>query len=229
MPELKFIGSARCGGVRCSDPFASLSVSAQQITLKIPFATYTFSSGNVVCLRIGSQGMISIEHSISSYPSRVLFLSLEINAQDLITQIEQIGFIPCGNEKHKVSYRGSPLRLWSILAFVLLWNLPYWATPRYPILSLLVPLPIISTAIISIFTIALMKFDILQRFIIKPQRSIREIMPFLSLVAFLSGVLTIAMLVMLVTRQYSSVEKENSLCRVELLAKQAWWYTPRIR
>jgi hypothetical protein len=117
----------------------------------------------------------------------------------------------------------SVLRSWSVIAFVIFWNLAFWATPRYPQLSILVPLPIIATSSIPVLILLLIPFKTLQKIVIKPDRNIQEILLPLLLLSFIGGVLTLVMLIMLLTGHYSPVEDQHSLCRIKPLADQAWW------
>jgi hypothetical protein len=223
MSTIQFTGGANCGLLRCSAPFARLSANRKSLVLKIPFGVYTFTPKNVVSISRESNHRLCIEHTVPSYPSHIMFLPMDYSSQDIINQIHEVGFIPSGDEKIKVSNRGLPLHWWSIATFVLLWNTSFWATPRYPQFSIFIPLPILTMSVLFATTILLMKVNALQRIVLKPGRSIREIMPLLFLLAFVSGILTFAMVIMLLSGQYASIQEKESLCRSEFLAKQAWW------
>jgi hypothetical protein len=128
MEELSKTGGAHIGSMHASWPFASLRSSSRELVVKC-LGTYRFTPEQVWkiepygFLPIIASG-VRIHHNRTDYPQRVIFFHFG-TAQGLCDEIQQSGFRPKGPRVHLPS--GMAWRWGFIIAFVLLWNLLFFA------------------------------------------------------------------------------------------------------
>ena len=104
----RITGGARIGLFNVTWPFAKLSVTADQLTLKVMFSgTYQFPENSVIAIhkfvRIPFFGSgIRIEHSVSEYPRHIVFWFLGYPST-VISFLAENGF----PEKNNLTSRSS--------------------------------------------------------------------------------------------------------------------------
>jgi hypothetical protein len=194
-PIVSRIGGADVSFVGASWPFARFEASRRQIAVRIWVLglRYAFTPEDVTALEVwGSipflrQG-IRIRHVNPELPRRIIFWSLG-NARKLLGEIHRTGFV--SSAEHVDSRAGVPVRLLTVALGILLWNAAFAlsAAPSsgsVPTMSTLLPL-------VLTFAVALTipRSQRLQTLILRPGRHVGEIMPFLRLLALVTGLLLV--------------------------------------
>ena len=105
--ELQCTGGAYAGGINASWPFAKLTATSSYISLEIRAVAplvesqYTFPAESVIAVKrliilpFLAWG-IRIEHTVKSYPRRIVFWSL-VNPSKVLAGFAEIGFEPRSN------------------------------------------------------------------------------------------------------------------------------------
>ena len=105
---VSFTGGASVGEIQGTFPFATLFVSANQLTLHFFFDTYKFYPDRVASLEIDS-GAIRINHTVSEYPSEILFATVS-SSLEVLDRIQRLGFLPSASPINIVRREDSPIR-----------------------------------------------------------------------------------------------------------------------
>ena len=211
-----------CGGVRVSSPLAMTSADSYFLILKAPFLHYSFRPNQVINIEAISTYRLRIIHTIDNYPENIE-IKLQRQSEQVLKDIYECGFTPSAVYNNEITYsrKDIPIRSSIIILLLLIWYFTVWATPRYPELSILAPLPVITLLVISFSAIIILRSSNLQKFILKPNRKLGEIKPVLYLVAVLSGLTSIIMMlsVLFVPKHFS---KNPQKCP-PLLEQRVWW------
>ena len=209
MNEIARTGGARIGWVNATWPFAKLTVTDQTLKLNVSFiGKYEFHKGDII--RITKYGLIpilasgiKIEHNIVSYPKSIIFWTLS-SPKKLIASIEQTGIlteVPETNAQPIQRTNGFPVKIFPIIAIIVIWNLLFLADQNF-LLSQAPNKPGIYSAIAMIFTLvttlAIKSNTKIAKIILKPERSVGEIMPMLNLFILVTGLLSIMFTLFLV-------------------------------
>jgi len=182
------ISSARIGGVRSNFPGSRLSVTTSKLVFKVPLlGTYKFAPNNIIGFEPNKGlygGNIFIVHNVADYPEKIS-LNYKGGANELTLKLNQHGFIPSGIADPSRSRKGIPAR-WSFLIIsILLLNAlllfgEKWQNSIYSMIAI---------ALTFAATFMIPKSEMLQKLILKPDRRVGEIVPILSLLKLISGIL----------------------------------------
>ena len=154
---------------------------------------YAFAPEDVTALEVSGsipffrQG-IRIRHVSPELPRRIIFWCPG-NARKLLGEIHGTGFV--SSAQHVDSRVGVPVRLLTVALGILLWNAAFalFAAPSsggVPTMSTLLPLVLTFAVALSI-----PRSQSLQALILRPGRHVGEIIPFLRLLALVTGLLLI--------------------------------------
>ena len=187
-------GGARVGWLNASWPFARLSANSEQLTISIRLLdTYRFAPDQVSSIQryvmIPFLGWgVQIHHSVADYPQRIIFWCLG-NPNRVLQGIRDSGFMPTGSDMPK--RRGIPMRWSAIIVAMIVWNALFFLsvigsreTPPQPGPLILLPL-----VVFFALSIGVLKYQRLQRLILKPDRSIGEIRLYLRFLVFILGMM----------------------------------------
>ena len=192
-------GGARIGWMNVTWPFAELWTAPERLTITAQFlGKYAFTPEQVcavepyVMVPILGWG-IRVQHCVPDYPQRIIFWSL-VSPNRVLRGIRASGFIPSGVE-NTVGAAGwaMPLR-WPVLAaVVVLWNLLLLADFTHPARTSGHPGWFACVALLLVLAIALgtLTSTDLQKLVLKPNRSVSEVRPFLRVLVFISGLLLV--------------------------------------
>ncbi|MBW4418062.1 MAG: hypothetical protein KME13_02390 [Myxacorys californica WJT36-NPBG1] len=218
--SIQFQCGLSAAGVRVTSPLATVSVDSHLLILKAPLLYYSFKPNQIVALEVISKHDMCIAHTVRNYPADIR-LKLP-NAHQALEDIYNCEFLPSGINCDRISDRGWAIRSWTVIAFLFVWYGTIWAGPKYPELSIIAPLPVITLLSICIASIILIGSQNAQRLILKPGRSISEIKPAVYLLILLSGLMAIMMMlsVLFVPERFSKSPKE---CVSIVLQQKAWW------
>ena len=208
-PFTKSVG-AQIGWINASWPLAQISVSSDRLTITARLlGTYAFTPGQVsaveryVMIPVLAWG-IRVRHHVPDYPQRIIFWSLG-SPEAVLGGIRGSGFIPAGLTSTTPVRRGIPVRWSAIIVAIVVWNalfmLPFAGHDRAastPDWLVLVPLFAAFALSIGILT-----SPTLQRLILKPDRSVGEIRPFLRLLAFICGLLSVIFSILVATGAFN--------------------------
>jgi hypothetical protein len=191
-------GGAQIGWVNASWPLARLSATSDRlaITARV-LGNYHFTRQQVSAVEryelipFLAWG-VRIRHQVPDYPQRIIFSCL-CQPEAVLKGIRDAGFAPTGSEPANGQRAGIPVRWSAIIGAIAVWNflfiLPFLGQPHGVSPAgwrVLFPL---YAALALVF--ATLKSGRLQRLVLKPSRSIGEIKPFLRLLAFICGLLTV--------------------------------------
>lgn len=137
MNEINETGGAYIGNGRATAPFATLKVNKHMLQLNAGLiGNLVFRSSDIVSINrsggiLGVGGGVSINHKVSTYKQKVVFLPAG-NSAELIDQITQLGFltstepIPPETEQFISTMQASgvyPIKSSAIVAIVVIWNI----------------------------------------------------------------------------------------------------------
>tara|TARA_R110001592_G_scaffold57344_3_gene174361 strand:- start:2883 stop:3548 length:666 start_codon:yes stop_codon:yes gene_type:complete len=133
MNEIQLTGGAKIGMINCSIPFATLSISENELQLTTTFgANLIFQTEDIVSIKeytvlpIIGQG-IRIEHKVSEYKEDVVFWTMKKPAE-VIREIQRVGFLNNKPHEQNTPIRrqksiGFPVKLPFVIGLFGLWNL----------------------------------------------------------------------------------------------------------
>jgi hypothetical protein len=182
------ISSARIGGVRSNFPGSKLSVTPNELVFKVTLlGTYKFTPNDIISFEPNKGlygGNIFIKHNVADYPE-IISLNYKGGANELTRLLNQHGFIPSGISDPSCFRKGISVRWVFLIAAILLWSvlLFFGEKQQDTIYS------IIAIALTFAATIMIPKSETLQKLILKPYRRVGEIVPILSLLKWISGIL----------------------------------------
>jgi hypothetical protein len=183
------ISAVRIGGVRSNFPGTKLSVTPDELVLKIPMlGTYKFSPSDIIRFE-PNKGLyganVLLIHNILDYPEKVS-LAYQGGANELILFLNQNGFVPQGVSEASLLRNGIAVR-WSFLVIaVLLWTalLIYGhIKDEFRLFSF------IAVAIVFIIAALLPYSKALQSVALKPGRRVGEIKPTINIFKWISGII----------------------------------------
>jgi hypothetical protein len=191
-------GGARIGWVNASLPFASMNVTSSRIILNATLlGKYEFRPEDVASIEsVGSLPLIGrgirIYHNRADYPAKIIFWTIK-NPDTSIDEIRKIGFIPKGAVSAAVRDRGFPIRWQTIIIFIVLWNAfmlldMFRGGAFHPRLG---RFALLATVLVFILSVAIWKSESVRKVIIAPGHKLEEIRPFLYLLAFVTGFLSL--------------------------------------
>jgi len=197
--KISSTGGARVGWANATWPFATLTVTRDQLKLNATLlGKYTFSADQIVSIEeYGTNSLLSsgvqIKHNVASYPSQIVFWCLGSPAS-LIAKIVGTGFAPCASPDSVPANRGIPTRWQALVAIVVLWNFLFIAGVFVPLGEHPRPVVFFLVAVLLVFlgSVAIWRVRWLQWLVLKPGRSLGEIKAFLYLLASVSGTLSLA-------------------------------------
>jgi hypothetical protein len=190
-------GGARIGSTNATFPFAKLTANHEALKISVfILGSYNLAPEQVVAITKYSillffASGIKIEHIVSNYPTRIIFWYLG-NPDKLLRGIIDAGFHPRALPLAASVDRGMPLRWLAILAIILLWNAIFYLSFLTTPVSQFTPTLCLALLLGSL--IAVRQVDWLQKLILKPKRSIVEILPLLNLGLLILGIMTLASL-----------------------------------
>jgi len=194
------ISSVRIGGVRSNFPGIKLSVTPNQLVLKIPFfGTYSFAPSDIIRFE-PNKGLyganVLLIHNVLNYPKKIS-LNYKGGAEELTLKLNHDGFIPSGIAEASPLRKGFPVRWSFLLAAILLWNalLIYGhAQGNFGVVSL------IAITLMFLTTVLLPYSKTLQNLVLKPGRHVGEIKPSLNLLKAVSGLIGVGSVVSLLLK-----------------------------
>jgi hypothetical protein len=191
-------GGAQIGWVNASWPLARLSATSDRLAITVRIlGSYSFTSEQVSAVERYAfipflAWGVRIRHRVPDYPRRIIFWCFN-DPTTVLQGIRDAGFAPTGSEPADGRRAGLPVRWSAIIGAIAVWNLlvilPFLGQPGGRSLAgwrVLFPL----YAVLVLF-FAILKFGTIQDLLLKPDRSVGEIKPFLRLLAFICGVLAI--------------------------------------
>ena len=195
-------GGARIGWMNATWPFAVLTARQAKLDLNATLlGKYSFTPDQVISLeKYGSIPIlgsgIRIHHNIADYSKKIVFWCFG-SPQKLIKRIEDTGFLPSAQPDSLPPERGMPIRWQVIIAIIVLWNFLFLLDMFSPSGSKQEPGAFSLLAVFLLFlgSIGIWRIRTLQNIILKPGRSPNEIKPWLYLLAFISGIMSIFMLI----------------------------------
>jgi hypothetical protein len=192
-------GGANVGWVNATWPLARLKSSSSKLELSVLLlGKYEFTPDQVVFIDqhsiIPVLGWgVRIHHSRTDYPKRIIFWSLD-SPSHVLKGISQSGFNSTSTIAGPPQRTGIPIRWSAIVVAILAWNIPFLISFAFLGREFGQLSPVMLIPLIGAFTasIALMKVPGFQACVMKPKRSVGEILPFVRLLAFVSGILSVA-------------------------------------
>ena len=196
--EIKCTGGARIGFVNATWPFATLLVNRDGLKLNATLiGKYSFSPDQIISLDkysiipiLGSG--IRISHNIPEYPQNIMFWCFG-NPQTLLDEISQTGFMPMAKPDSASMKSGMPVRWQTLVGIIIIWNALFLLdmssskeVPAKPGLFSFIAIFFVFLGSVSVW-----RSSFMQNLLMKPDRNIKEIKPFLYLIAFISGIMTV--------------------------------------
>jgi hypothetical protein len=189
-------GGARVGWANATWPLAKLTATPDSLRVTILLlGDYSFTPGTVVSITrftiIPVLGWgIQIQHCVHEYPQRFIFWCLG-NPDILLSGIRESGFLPKAPKSALPPRRGLAVRWQAIAIVIVAWNGLFLLDMSLRGKAFPVPGPFALLAIALAFAaaIATIRVPAFGRLVIKPDRSVREIRPFLNLLIFITGVM----------------------------------------
>ncbi|HZE57779.1 MAG TPA: hypothetical protein VE031_07980 [Chthoniobacterales bacterium] len=191
-------GGARIGWTNATWPLAQLSATPDALTISVLLlGTYSFAPDQVAAVErytmIPVLGWgVQIRHCRVDYPQRFIFWCLG-SPDTVLRGIHAAGFVPSAPSSAVIQPRGFAIRWSAIIICFAVWNTLFLldfsrpsGMPPQPGLSALAAL-----ALAFAFSIGTLMSPRVQRLILKPDRSVNEIRPFLRLLAFISGIMLV--------------------------------------
>jgi len=200
---MKLRGGARVGWTNASWPLAKLSASPEKLTISICIlGTYSFAPDQVLAIeryvKIPFLGWgVQIHHCVADYPQRVIFWCLG-NPNTILQGIRDAGFRSTASSSAIPQRRGIAMRWSAIIVAVAVWNAPFLLGSSQ--LGLFILVPLLFAFGLSIGTL---RYPRLQHLILKPDRSVGEIRPFLRLLAFVSGMMLVIFSILLASGAFN--------------------------
>jgi hypothetical protein len=215
-------GGARIGFVNYTWPLATLTVSADTLTLRTTMfglfgETYTFSKDQVTSidryrmLPLIGDG-IRITHTVADYPRKIIFWC---RPSTVLNGIASAGFSSSASPSQvtpRQVRRGLPFRWPPVIALVAVWNLLiaceiFSVSTRPPSPGLFLLLAVL---IVFVASVASLRFPSVQRFWMKPDRHFGEIKPFVSLLALVTGFISLGFAISLVASALKPSSSTNA-------------------
>ena len=189
-------GGARIGWVNATWPLAQLSATSERLTIAVRFlGACTFTPQQVsaveryVMIPLIGWG-IRVRHQAPDYPQRVIFWCWQ-DPDTLLSGIRDAGFVPTAPAANIPARRGMPVRWSAIIAAVVTWNglfmvpaISHRHIPATGDWTALVPL-----VVAFCLALGIPKSPALQRLVLKPDRNVGEIRPYLLLLMLICGIL----------------------------------------
>lgn len=222
---IQFQCGLSAGGVRITPPLATVSVEPSLLILKAPFLYYSFKPNQIVSLEVISKREVLVSHTVGSYPAYIK-LKVQKDSQQILEEIYSCGFLPSAKSYNRVSVEGWAVRSWVVVAFLSIWFGTIWAGRRYPELSIVAPLPVITLLSFCCASIVLLSSYDMQKLILKPSRNINEIKPALCLLILLSGFMA-SLIMISVLFVPERLLKTPRKCEAIVLQQRAWWCPER--
>lgn len=209
-PSFKMTGGARIGWINASWPLAKLSATQDKLTVTAHLlGTYNFTPQQVsaveryVMIPVLAWG-VRVRHCVPEYPQQIIFWSLG-SPDGVLGGIRDTGFVPVASNSAIPAHRGIPVRWSAIIAAIIVWNalfmLPFAGRgSAHSAPNWLVLVPLIATFGLSLGTLT---SPTLQRLILKPDRSVGEIRPFLLLLTFVTGLLLVVFTILLASGAFN--------------------------
>jgi hypothetical protein len=197
-------GGARIGWTNATWPLAQLSATADKLTISVRLlGTYSFTPAQVsaveryVIIPVIGWG-IRIRHCSADCPQRVIFWCLG-SPDTILRGIQDSGFLPIASRSTSLQRSGMAMRWSAVIIAVAVWNALFFlgigrsgGVPPQP--GPLILAPLVFAFALSVGTLTSPK---IQRIILKPDRNVGEIRPFLRLLAFISGILMVIFSILL--------------------------------
>jgi hypothetical protein len=188
--EITATGGASVGSFNATWPFARLRASASRLSLSCGiFGSWEFSPEEVVRLEgepflFGLGGRMRIVHAKPQYPDKVVFGCLG-GADALIRRIGQVGFRSRPGTAQlaaaaRIEERGANPVRWSFIILLDAYG-PGNESHKPGVLTMLV------FASLFLASFALPRFPGFQSLVMKPGRSVSEILPVIRLTQLISG------------------------------------------
>jgi hypothetical protein len=175
--------------MRLPRPLANLSANYNQITLNVfLLAKYKFHRQQVISLE-KTWGGIRIRHTIAEYPANIVFLTKD--AQVFYDRLKQSGFLPAARVEDFPRRDGSPIYWQVIISAIILWNIFLLFCANYSYLNFpfsYLAFPFLFILFISLFV---KRSRFIQRFILKPNRHIKEVAPIFKLLALAASLFAV--------------------------------------
>ena len=209
MNEIETRGGASVGWVSSSWPFASLFVSAKELSLKVAVAgTYNFKKEQIISIDkhlvfpILAWG-IKIRHNVESYPEQIIFYTFR-HPKNLIDSISKTGFVSEGHPNVRTQSpdsrkRGMPVRIVPLVIVIALWNILFIVDQAIlsEVLGKPVVFGVVALPLVFITSLLIKSNAKLAGLFLKPGRHIGEITPMLNLLIFVSGLMSLGLSAML--------------------------------
>lgn len=196
--SITFQGGLFAGGTH-SRP-ATLTITSSRITLRSFLSQYKFEPHQVVAIEPTDSGAILIKHTLVEYPSEIRFSPSDA-ASEVSTQMRRCGFTPSAAVEDIPVREGIPVRLQVIIPMMLLVlfllladNLLGWVKLHPHQLGRYSPLGMSALFILSL---SIRSIPIIQSFVLEPGRHIGELTPLLNLLVLVSGILSLASVLVL--------------------------------
>jgi hypothetical protein len=203
-------GGARIGMVNYTWPLAKLTATADRLTVSTNLfglygmGTYSFSRDQVLSIeRYGWIPLIGegirINHSITDYPEKIVFWC---QPASVLAGLVGVGFssthAPSAMPQRQTP-RGFPLRWTPLILLVVLWNLVIGIeiVARPTGIPSPGPLSLAALLIVFGFSIAAIRFPVVQNLLLKPGRSFGEVKQIFLLVATISGIMAFVFAIIL--------------------------------
>jgi hypothetical protein len=201
-PNEQISGGAQIGWGRASWPLATLSASANNLSVSANLlGSYSFSPDEVVALEahgwipIVGRG-IRVVHSRSDYPAKIVFWCFW-TPDRVIEYIRNTGFVPRASSASLPMRQGIPVRWPAIVLAVVLWNTLLLIDGFVPWNNNPTPGPFVFLALSLLFAASLTvhRSVMAQSLVLKQGRSVDEVRGILVLVQVVTGALIFLMLV----------------------------------
>jgi len=200
-------GGAKVGLVTQSWPLAKLTATPDAITLTVRmFGEYTFPPGRILALsrrekfRFFGRGL-EIRHDIADYPERIIFLCWG-SPDKLLAGIRDAGFA-AGTDvpPPRSAGAGWAIRWQTVLVSLLVWNVLFLLDLR-PDREWHFPgtFSVVAVGLLFVVASSALRFPFVQRWILKPGRSVGEILPLLKLLRLVAGLMIGFFILLVVAR-----------------------------
>jgi hypothetical protein len=200
MPEpFTCAGGAQIGWANASRPLARLDATAETLTISVwILGTYRFARDDVASIECHSVWLfgevgIKIRHTRLDCPERVLFGSSG-KPGDVLAGIQGAGFLPAAPLSSIPLRPGMALRWSAAILIVLVWNALFlteiFHSPRFPPLPV-GPFALLAMTLMVALCLGALRFPFVQRLLLKPDRQIGELRPYLQGIIFIVGMMLI--------------------------------------
>ena len=203
--EIECRGGARIGWFSASWPMAAFRATREEITIDVRFSgKYTFRQDQVITIEpyklfpaIG-QGIL-IKHNILEYPEKIIFWIIG-DSDRFIKDIRDLGFMPTASPDKVIVRSGFPIK-WGVWVVVgVLWLIilgsNIWLGILYrPDCAVLKPFGFLANFFVFMFSFGALKTKFVQEIVLKPNRSIGEVKMIFVFIALMSGIFSVASLI----------------------------------